>query len=84
MDNLGVLSLLALAPILVVGILLAGLRWPAKWAMPVGFVVVVVIALFVWQMDPAAIAASAIQGLLVALTLLYIVFGALLLLETLT
>ena len=84
MDNLALLSLLALAPILVVGVLLAGFRWPAKSAMPVGFVVVVVIALFVWEMDPTAIAASAIQGLLVALTLLYIVFGALLLLETLT
>lgn len=84
MDNLAVLSLLALLPILVVGVLLAGLRWPAKRAMPVGFVVVVLIALFVWDMDPTAIAASAIQGLLVALTLLYIVFGALLLLETLT
>ena len=84
MDNLALLSLLALAPILVVGVLLAGFRWPAKTAMPVGFVVVVVIALFVWEMDPTAIAASAIQGLLVALTLLYIVFGALLLLETLT
>jgi lactate permease len=83
-DNLALLSLLALAPILVVGVLLAGFRWPAKTAMPVGFVVVVVIALFVWEMDPTAIAASAIQGLLVALTLLYIVFGALLLLETLT
>ena len=84
MDNLAVLSLLALLPILVVGVLLAGLRWPARKAMPVGFVVVVLIALFVWEMSPAAIGASAIQGLLVALTLLYIVFGALLLLETLT
>ncbi|RZU33671.1 L-lactate permease [Blastococcus saxobsidens] len=84
MDNLAVLSLLALAPIAVVGILLAGLRWPAKWAMPVGFVVVVLVALLVWGMSPTAIAASAVQGLLVAVTLLYIVFGALLLLETLT
>jgi lactate permease len=83
-DNLAVLSLLALLPILVVGVLLAGLRWPAKKAMPVGFVVVVVVALLVWEMSPTAIAASTIQGLLVALTLLYIVFGALLLLETLT
>ncbi|GAB3355799.1 L-lactate permease [Modestobacter lapidis] len=84
MDNLAVLSLLALLPIVVVGVLLVGLRWPAKWAMPVGFVVVVLVALFVWEMDPTAVAASAIQGLLLALTLLYIVFGALLLLETLT
>ncbi|WP_222194687.1 L-lactate permease [Modestobacter italicus] len=84
MDNLAVLSLLALLPILVVGVLLAGLRWPAKRAMPVGFVVVVLVALFAWEMSATAIAASVVQGLLLALTLLYIVFGALLLLETLT
>lgn len=84
MDNLAVLSLLALAPIVIVGVLLAGLRWPAKWAMPVGYVAVVLIALIVWDMSPTAVAASTVQGLLLASTLLYIVFGALLLLETLT
>lgn len=84
MDNLAVLSLLALSPILVVGVLLVGLRWPAKYAMPVGFVVVVLVAAFVWQVDWVTIAASTVQGLLVAIGLLYIVFGALLLLETLT
>ncbi|CAN5174484.1 L-lactate permease [soil metagenome] len=84
MDNLALLSLLAFAPILVVGILLVGLRWPAKRAMPVGFVVVVAVALLVWDMSPTAVAASTVQGLLIAGTLLYIVFGALLLLETLT
>ncbi len=84
MDNLAVLSLLALAPIALVGVLLVGLRWPAKYAMPVGFVAVVVIAVSVWKVDAATIAASSVQGIIVALTLLYIVFGALLLLETLT
>jgi lactate permease len=84
MDNLGVLSLLALAPIVLVGVLLVGLRWPAKYAMPVGFVAVVLVAVTVWQVDWTTIAASTVQGLIVALTLLYIVFGALLLLETLT
>jgi lactate permease len=83
-DNLAVMSLLALSPILVVGVLLVGLRWPAKRAMPIGFAVVVLIALLVWDMQPVAVAASTVQGLLIALTLLYIVFGALLLLETLT
>jgi len=84
MDNLALLSLLALAPIATVGLLLAGLRWPAKYAMPIGFVVVVLVALFVWEISPTVIAASSIEGLLIASTLLYIVFGALLLLETLT
>jgi len=84
MDNLGVLSLLALLPILTIGVLLVGFRWPAKYAMPVGFVVVLVVAALVWEMSPQAIAASSLQGLIIAATLLYIVFGALLLLETLT
>jgi lactate permease len=83
-DNLALLSLLALAPILTVGVLLVGLRWPAKFAMPIGFVVVVAIAALVWDMTENAIAASVIEGLLIAATLLWIIFGALLLLETLT
>ncbi len=84
MDNLAVLSLLALAPILTVGVLLVGFRWPAKWAMPVGYVVVVIIGLLVWNLSAASIVASTIQGVIIALTLLYIVFGALLLLATLS
>ena len=81
-DNLAVLSLLAIAPIVVVGVLLAGFRWPAKFAMPVGYVVTVIIAMAVWKMNPAAVAAATIEGLVIAITLLYIVFGALLLLST--
>jgi lactate permease len=84
LDNLAVLSLLALAPILVVGILLAGFRWPAKYAMPVGYVVAVLVAMFVWRMDFTGILAASLEGLITAATLLYIVFGALLLLSTLT
>lgn len=84
MDNLAVLSLLSVLPLLIVGVLLVGFRWPAKWAMPIGYVVVVLIALLVWGMDLVNIAAATVQGLLIALTLLYIIFGALLLLATLT
>jgi lactate permease len=69
-DNLALLSLLAFLPILTIGILLVGLRWTARNAMAVGFVVVVVVALAVWNVEPVAIAAS--------------VFGALLLLATMT
>ncbi|MCY7403616.1 MAG: L-lactate permease, partial [Cryobacterium sp.] len=84
MDNLAVLSLLALAPILVVGILLAGFRWPAKYAMPLGYVAAVIVALTVWKMDVRGVAAASLEGVITAATLLYIVFGALLLLSTLT
>lgn len=84
MGNLGVQSLLALLPILVVAVLLVGFRWPARFAMPVGFVVVAAVAAAVWKMDVTSIAASSVEGLIIAAGLLFIVFGALLLLETLT
>jgi lactate permease len=84
MENLALLSLLALAPILTIGVLLVGFRWPAIKAMPIGYVVVVIIGFAVWQMSFASIAASTVQGLLIALSILYIVFGALLLLATLS
>jgi lactate permease len=83
-DNLAVLSLLAFLPILVIGVLLVGLRWSARNAMAVGFVVVVVVALAVWDVEPVAIAASVVEGLGISLDILYIVFGALLLLATMT
>lgn len=83
MDNV-TLSLFALMPIALLAVLLIGLRWPAKAAMPVGYAVVVAIAAVVWKVDTPAIAASTVEGLVIAAGLLFIVFGALLLLETLT
>lgn len=82
MDSIAWYSLLAIAPILVVGILLAVLRWPAKYAMPVGYLVAVTIAWLTWDMAPATVAAASLEGLVIAGTMLYIVFGALLLLAT--
>jgi lactate permease len=77
-------EVLALAPILVVGILLVGLRRPASQAMPIAYVVTLLIAMLVWRVSPLGLAAASIQGLLLAGTLLYIIFGALLLLSTLS
>lgn len=82
MDNLAVLSLLAIAPIALVGILLAGFRWPAKYAMPLGYVVAIVIAYAAWEMNLSALAAASLEGVIIASTMLFIVFGALLLLAT--
>jgi lactate permease len=83
-NDLAVLTLLPLVPLLTVGVLLIGLRWPAKWAMPVGYIVVVGLALTVWRIEPVNIAAASVEGLIIAAGLLYIIFGALLLLATLT
>ncbi len=84
MNSLAVLSLLSLVPLIVVGVLLVGLRWPAKKAMPVGYVLVVVLAIAVWGISPTTVAAATVEGIIIAVGLLYIIFGALLLLATLT
>ncbi len=45
------LALLAFTPILLAGILLVGLQWPARRAMPLVFLVTAAIGYFVWQMS---------------------------------
>lgn len=77
-------TLMALAPILTVFFFLVILRWPAKKAMPLALVVVTILSFFVWQVAGTIIAASVIQGVAIALAILWIVFGALLMLNTLT
>ncbi|WP_022964948.1 L-lactate permease [Denitrificimonas caeni] len=77
------LALLAFAPILLAAILLIGLRWPAKHAMPLVFAMTATIALFFWEMSFNRILASTLQGLVVTAGILWIIFGAILLLNTL-
>src|SRR5665648_527269 len=79
----GLLALLSTLPIVVVGVFLVGLRWPASKAMPLSFVTVVILALFVWKIPAAQVGAATVNGVIVAATLLYIIFGAILLLNTL-
>ncbi|TLS36213.1 L-lactate permease [Pseudalkalibacillus caeni] len=81
--NTGLLALLSLLPIAAVGIFLVGLRWPASKAMPISYIIAIVLALFVWKVPGAIVAAASVNGLVVAATLLYIIFGAILLLNTL-
>ena len=52
--------------------------------MALAYAVTVVIAWSIWRVEVRVIAAASLQGLLLAISLLYIVFGALLLLATLT
>jgi len=82
MSGIG-LALLAFAPIAVVGVLLVGLGWPTSRAMPVSWLTAAALALGVWKIAPAQVAAATLNGLAVAASLLFIVFGAILLLETL-
>ncbi|MGO2458467.1 L-lactate permease [Vibrio casei] len=77
------LALAAFSPIVVAAILLVGLNWPAKKAMPVSFILTVMIALTFWDMTTNRVIASILQGLGITVTVLWIVFGAILLLNTL-
>lgn len=76
-------ALLAFLPIIVVGLFLVVLRWPASRAMPLSYVTVAALALFVWRVPVVQVAAASVHGLIVAASLLYIIFGAILLLNTL-
>ncbi|MGX1926798.1 L-lactate permease [Vibrio sp. NH-7] len=77
------LALVAFSPIVVAAILLVGLNWPAKRAMPVAFGLTVIIAIFGWDMSTTRVLASVFQGLGITVAVLWIVFGAIFLLNTL-
>ncbi len=79
----GLLALFAFTPILLAAVMLIGLRWPASRAMPVVFLFTAAIGLFIWDMSFSRIIASTLQGLVITLGLLWIIFGAILLLNTL-
>jgi lactate permease len=81
--SLGVLALLAVTPILVAAVLLVGLRLPARLAMPAVYGVAAVIALAAWQVPFMRVLGSTIQGLFITFDILLIIFGAILLLNTL-
>lgn len=77
------LSFLAFAPLLLAGVLLVGLNWPARLAMPLVFLATAAIGLFAWDMSATRILASTFQGLMLTAAILWIIFGAILLLNTL-
>jgi lactate permease len=77
------LALLSLLPIAVVAVFMVVLRWPARHVMPMSYAAALALALGVWGVPGTQVAAASINGLVVAITLLYIVFGAILLLNTL-
>ena len=81
--GIGAVELLAaVSPLLVVAILLVGLLWPATRAMPIAWVVALIVGFLVWENSATYLAASSINGFITAITILYIVFGALVLLYT--
>ena len=74
---------LALLPLATIAFLMIGRYWPATRAMPVAWLVAVAVGFLGWQMSPRWVAAASINGAITAVNILYIVFGAILLLFTL-
>ncbi|WP_067220853.1 L-lactate permease [Marinomonas gallaica] len=77
------LAIIAFIPIIVAGALLVGFNWPAKKAMPIVLLLTMIIAFTTWGMSLNRILASLLQGLGITVTVLWIVFGAIFLLNTL-
>ncbi len=76
-------ALLAFLPIVFCVIVMAAFNWPAKYAMPVTWLIVALLGFFFWGMDFIKLAAYSIAGLLSSLEVLIIIFGAILLMNTL-
>ncbi|MDX5434311.1 MAG: L-lactate permease, partial [Halomonas sp.] len=77
------LALLAFTPLILAGVLLIGFRMAARTAMPIVFVITALIGLFAWEMSFNRVLASTLQGLILTVSILWIIFGAILLLNTL-
>ena len=81
--ELGLQALLAFTPIALSGVLLVGLGWSAKRAMPLVYVVTALIALTAWGVSLNRVLAATLEGIIITVQVLWIIFGALLLLNTL-
>ncbi|MGE0051876.1 MAG: L-lactate permease [Arcobacter sp.] len=81
--SLGFQAFFAALPIIFAGILLVGLRVSAKKAMPLVYIATIAVAFLVWEVSFERVLASTIEGMLITISVLWIIFGAILLLNTL-
>lgn len=75
--NDSLLALLAFAPVLLLFLLMVWARWSASRAMPVTWIITMLLLYFIWKVPLNGLMASSINGLFVAVQILFIVFGAL-------
>lgn len=76
-------AFMAFLPILVTIVLMAAFNWPAKRALPLAWLLSAGIALSIWQMDFQHVFGYSLFGVFKALDVLIIIFGAILILNTL-
>ena len=75
-------ALLAFSPILLTIVLMVGLNWGAKKALPLSLLLAVIVAYTVWEIDIFHIMGYSVFGFLKAMDILIIIFGAILILNT--
>ena len=76
-------AIIAFIPLVFTVIVMAGFNWSAKRALPVAWLITAVIAFGVWKMELGSVAAYSVQGMLNSLDTIVIVFGAILIMNTL-
>lgn len=76
-------ALLAFIPILFCVVAMAVLNWPAKYAMPVTWLLVAILGLAFWGMNLFSVTAYTLAGLLSSIEVLIVIFGAILVMNTL-
>jgi lactate permease len=74
----------ALAPLLAALGLLVVLRLPAVKAMPLSLAVTATVSLFIWRVPVREVLAACLEGVVIAASILWIVFGAIALLKVLS
>ena len=76
-------ALIAAVPILLTIVLMLVFNWGAKKALPLAWITAAIIALLVWKQDWVTVAAYSISGALDSISVLVIIFGAILVMNTL-
>ncbi|MBO8138328.1 MAG: L-lactate permease [Desulfotomaculum sp.] len=82
MENLYLMALIAFVPILFTIVMMTVFSWPAKRVMPFAWIIASVIAYSVWGVELKRVIASTTFGFLSAFNILIIIFGAILILNT--
>lgn len=77
-------ALFAFIPIIATIVLMICFNWPAKKALPLSWGLSVIVALSLWKMGPKNAAAYTMTGFLSAFETLVIIFGAILIMNTLS
>ncbi len=77
-------ALIAFIPLVVVVVLMIAFNWPATRALPLAWALSLIIAGVFWQLGPVDMTGLTLRGFLDAFTTLFIIFGAILIMNTLS